>query len=421
LRNGSYRQRLVAVLLQMAMLLAVADSTAQTSSTAGVAFESRYLTMRIVPGWRTNAAERPAELQLVKGKYVLAIDPVFGHASGITGGRFDEIIGGMSIDAVMSNVDRPAGGWECAEPEKLTVSMQVSLIILYTDRSKSQSGSACNFPSSGLPVWFGSYSSGEADETEYSITLLYDTSDVNALPLKGSSELVNIFDEVATMLRTLRFKAPIAITSIEPDSAPPGATVTILGSGLDLATDVHFGETEADYVTPKPIIAADGTSLTFRVPPSIEAISGLPIVVNEANVNNCPVPSGAPEGLVRGAPNFCSIATPPGDYQISVIAPGINVPPVALNVTPMSPGPVSISLVYPSYVISPGYTITVIGNGFTPTGNTVRVGASIVDNLTSSDEKTIVFRAPVPAGINPYELSVSNANGQSNPMILEYR
>jgi hypothetical protein len=67
----------------------------------------------------------------------------------------------------MADVDQPAGGWECSQSpaEELRVSTDVSLITLYTDSSKSQTG--CKFPSSGLSVWFGSYFSGVASELKH--------------------------------------------------------------------------------------------------------------------------------------------------------------------------------------------------------------------------------------------------------------
>ena len=78
-------------------------------------FENQYLKIRISPGW-TVAASEDQVLNLVRGKYLLSIDPIFTHASGIIGGRFAEYASEkQSIKAVMANVDQPAGGFECAE------------------------------------------------------------------------------------------------------------------------------------------------------------------------------------------------------------------------------------------------------------------------------------------------------------------
>ena len=62
----------------------------------------------------------------------------------------------------------------------------MSLSNLYTDRSKSENG--CTFPASGQSVWFGSIFCGEGSESEYAITLGYDTDNVNELPAKGSAD-----------------------------------------------------------------------------------------------------------------------------------------------------------------------------------------------------------------------------------------
>jgi len=79
------------------------------ASTRPNQFENQYLKIQILPGW-TVAPSTDQTLNLIEGKYLLSINPIFVHASGIIGGRFGE-----SIDAVMANVDQPAGGFECAQ------------------------------------------------------------------------------------------------------------------------------------------------------------------------------------------------------------------------------------------------------------------------------------------------------------------
>lgn len=86
-----------------------------------------------------------------------------------------------------------------------------------------------------------------------------------------------------------------------------------------------------------------------------------------------------------------------------------------------------MSLLYPNYLVSEGDTITVRGSGFTSTGNTIKIGSTVVTNLSSPDGKTITFQAPGPAGssfipgIRIYHASLSNANGQSNSISFDYR
>ena len=405
----------------------------QPSASPGRRFENQYLTITIAGGW-TIGPSVDQKLNLIHGKYLLSINPVFLHASGITGGRFSEIVAGMpSVDAVTGQVDQPASGIECAQSDQTIVTKAIWLRNLYTDSSKTENG--CVFPSSGSPVWFGSYFSGEGNESEYTITLTCSTADVNSLPKKGGPELKKVFDEVVAMLKTLHLKPPIVISRVSPQSAPPGATVTIYGSGLNLINEtevVSFSDFPNNPM-PAPVIATDGKSLTFQVPASLNTISCragyievkedcVPVPLNHVNLNDCPPNSD-------GSTNFCGIPMPPATYQISVTAEGTGVSsnPVRFTITAPKVNPVSISLMYPNYLVSEGNTITVRGSGFTSSGNTVQIGSAVVNNISSLDGKTITFHAPSPAGssfilgIQIYEASVSNANGESNPISFDYR
>jgi IPT/TIG domain-containing protein len=398
-------------------------------------FASQYLRIQILPGW-TVATSADQTLNLIQGKYLLSINPIFVHASGGIGGRFSEVVSGkQSIDAVMRNVDQPAGGFECAQmpPDEMVVTKALSLYNLYTDRSKVNNG--CVFPSSGRPVWFGSMFGGEGSESDYAITLSYSTKDVNDLPKKGSLELKHVFADVVEMLKSLQLKPPIAVSKIYLQSTHPGATVTIYGSGfnvLNQSAEVRFNEFPNNPM-PAPIVAVDGKSLTFQVPTSINTISCearqidvnewcVPIPANHVDVDDCP-------SKADGSTNFCGRPLPPATYQVSVTLEGwgIGSNPVSLTVTAANPNPVSISLLYPNYGVSEGDTIIVRGRGFTSSGNAVRIGSAIVENLSSSDGKRITFQAPAPAGssfiqnIRIYNASVSNANGQSNAISFWYR
>jgi hypothetical protein len=196
-------------------------------------FESPYVTMTVVPGW---AVTPPVDqrVEVTYGKYVLTINPIFTHASGAPCGRFPELGGMRSVQAVMANVDQPAGGFECSQSssQPTIINKDISLSNLYTDRSKSDNG--CTFPASGHPVWFGSVFCGEGSESEYAITLAYDTDNVNELSARDSAELKSIFIDVVKMLKTLNLKPPILISRIAPDSAPVETTVTVYGSGFNV-------------------------------------------------------------------------------------------------------------------------------------------------------------------------------------------
>jgi hypothetical protein len=183
---------------------------------------------------------------------------------------------------------------------------------------------------------------------------------------------------------------------------------------------------------PPPAIAADGKSLTFKIPNSINTVSCqssrvliggfcLPTPPDHVNINDCPQSSD-------GSPNFCGIPLSPGTYKISVQAEGSGVSSnsASLIVSPTRT-PVAITLLYPNSFVTSGNTITVHGVGFTPTGNTVKIGSSVVENIQSPDRDTITFQAPIPSGNSfdygnrVYQASVSNSNGESNSISVDYR
>ena len=416
------------------ILLAAAGVLAgQTLTPARRRFDNEYLSMTILRGWTVDSSAYPT-LNVVRGKYWLAINPLFTHASPVEGGRFNEIVEQMpSVDAVMLNVDRPASGGDCAlsSSAALRITKSISLGNLYTDSSKT--GKGCVFPSNGGSVWFGSFSVGEAPESEYTIKLSYNTDNVNSLPRKGSAQLTQVFTEVLAMLKTLHFKRPVVISGISPHAAPPGATVTIYGRGFNLAGETA-GLTFADLpdiTMPDAVVALDGKSLTFQVPASVATVSCqegrisiggfcLPVPAHHVDINDCPRKSD-------GGANFCGVPVPPGTYQISVGAGGVSGDSVRFTIAAPKPGPVSISLMYPTSFVSTGDTITVRGRGFTASGNSVRIGSAVVSNISSLDGKTITFLAPVPEGsafipsTRIYQALVFNADGESNSILFQYR
>jgi hypothetical protein len=82
-------------------------------------FENPYLSLQILPGWTIAPLHQHAGdcciLTITNGRYVLSINPVFTHASGISGGCFSEILRDQpSVQAVMGDVDLPAGALSAA-------------------------------------------------------------------------------------------------------------------------------------------------------------------------------------------------------------------------------------------------------------------------------------------------------------------
>ncbi len=404
----------------------VNDSVA--SPRMGRIFSNQFLSLTILPGWTARSIDQT--LELIHGKYTLSINPMFVHASGVTGGRFSEIVAEMpSVTAVMRNVDQPAGGWECSQTDRMLVTSSISLLNLYTDKSKT--GSGCTFPSDPQPAWFGSLFSGSAPESDYTITLTYDTADVNTLPKRNSAELKSIFSDVVAMLKRLELEPPILITKVDPEAAPPGATVTVHGKGFRIGSyslTLMFREFPNNPM-PRPTIAPDGKSLTFVVPTSIDTIGCRPGYV-DVNENCVPMPANHVD--INDCPNFarfCGVPILSGIYHVmlDLASTGVRSNSVAFTVAPLPPTPVSILLLYPNNFVLAGDKITVRGSGFTPTDNTVQIGSAIVSNISSADGKTITFQAPMPTGesflpgIQIYQAFVSNANGKSNSIALGYR
>ena len=64
------------------------------------AFENQNFTMALLPGWTVALTDQQAPektgdfcvVDFIYGNYLLSINPVFTHASGVTGGRMNEIL-----------------------------------------------------------------------------------------------------------------------------------------------------------------------------------------------------------------------------------------------------------------------------------------------------------------------------------------
>jgi hypothetical protein len=399
-------------------------------------FENPYLSLQILPVWTIAPPNQHAgdccTLTITNGRYVLAINPLFEHASGISGGRFSEILRDQpSVQAVMGDVDLPAGGFECSvsSTPDIRVNSEITLGNLYTDPTKAKGNQyGCRFPVKPSPVWFASFSTGEGPETDYSITLTYDSADINALPRKGSPELAHVLDQVVRMLRTLVLKPPIVITKIAPTSGPPGATVTVDGKGFALPRHrarAVFKEfpNSASLVTQ---VAPDGKSLHFVVPDSITTIACPPGEI-DVNENCVAIPPGHIDvnDCLPNPHKSCSIPIPPATYHLKVEQESASIWSSAIPFTVLAPPPsaVSLLLLYPAYYVQLGDFVTLRGKGFTPTGNTVHVGSLLVPNLASANDS---IRFPVPDAAVPHSsptfpVFVSNAKGVSNALALAYR
>jgi len=240
--------------------------------------------------------------------------------------------------------------------------------------------------------------------------------------------------DVDRMMKSCELKPPIVISSVEPQSALLGATVTLRGSGFDLQNYNLRPEftTYPNLEMLRVKVSPDGSSMTFEVPTSRTKITCKRVGLVNIGENCVPPPPNYVEDCPRVSDrevNFCGVPFPPGTYSIQVRGTMVRSNEVLLTITAPNPTPVSISSLYPNGG-SPGETITVRGKGFTPTGNTVKVGGSLVPNVPSPDGETLTFQAPAPSGAElvtsgaylhaSVQASVENAKGKSNSIAFEY-
>lgn len=398
-------------------------------------FENQYVRMTVLPGWRIDASSSPPLVRLTQGKYVLTIDPIFVHSRAF--GYLEDIASRLpSVEAVMAEVDEP---WStsCAQPKKMIPTSSIQLWPLYTDDTKSNIDYGCKFPSDGKPAWFGSYFLGEGPESEYIIALAYDSNNVNALPKKGAPELTQVLSDVDRMMKTCELNPPIVISGIEPQSARRGARVTLRGSGFDLKNFNLRPEfsTFRDLSITTIAVAGDGKSMIVEIPASmtIESCDRPGYVYTGGNC----VPASPNNTYIECPrvndrhPTFCGVPFPAGVYPVEVVGSMVRSNEFSLTVTAPPPTPVFISLLYPNYGVIPGDTIRVQGKGFTRTSNTVKIGSAavvdeVIDDVPSSDGTTLSFAAPDPPNgnltpvVQYYDVRISNANGESNPIIFRY-
>ena len=112
-----------------------------------------------------------------------------------------------------------------------------------------------------------------------------------------------------------------------------------------------------------------------------------------------------------------------GTYTLSVIASYTpldctwNANLTLTAIAPAAPNPPHIDSLIPSSAI-PGAQVIVQGSNFTPTGNDVKSGSTMIaSGLTAAGGNTIIFTVPnVPAG--QYPITISNQNGTSNEVVF---
>lgn len=177
-------------------------------------FVNSHFEIKLQPGWVAKG-QPTGVVNITKGDYILYINPRFKQTSGIEGARLDEIItGSPSGDLVtlfhpavecsntLNQFENVSGGWK--------------RYSLYTNSGSNST--FCRRPTDGKTHWYFSfYVRGEPYVTyidnnhqeygSYVITLSVKRNKVNSLPVKDSTELLTIFEDVNMMLESLKVKS----------------------------------------------------------------------------------------------------------------------------------------------------------------------------------------------------------------------
>ncbi len=210
------------------------------------------------------------------------------------------------------------------------------------------------------------------------------------------------------------------INSISPSIGTVGTMVTINGSGFAVTGNkIKFGNLGSESNPVYSVNSTSGMSLSFKVP--------------ESNYYSCWNPVSGPQC------NVPAVMTAPGNYEVSVINTNGESNKVTFTViSETQKNSPKITVLSPSSGLV-NSQVTIIGEGFMPTGNKIKFGNLGSENnreyiLNSQNGTSISFKVPVsnyyscwnpisgpqcsvPATLTVpgvYEVSVINANGESN-------
>lgn len=203
------------------------------------------------------------------------------------------------------------------------------------------------------------------------------------------------------------------LTSLSVTTAPPGAPVTVYGTGFEPTNTVYVGGT-----TLSNIQSPDGSQLTFTVPGNANGSVSVSVGNARGTSNALTLTTGInypTQPPYYPYPNPCLPGQ--GGYGYGLPGQGYNCPPT-------NTGTPTISYLLPNSG-AVGTSVTVYGTGFSATGNTVHFGNGIISNKQSFDGRSISFTVPSslsgygyqPIGLGTYDVSVTNSYGvTSNTM-----
>ncbi len=179
---------------------------------------------------------------------------------------------------------------------------------------------------------------------------------------------------------------PIVITNFRPANPAPGATVTANGTGFTPTNNtLTIGSSTLSALT-----SSDGLTLSFTLPVTVTP-GAYTVAVNNAS----------------GTSN---------KVKLTVVKPGL-------------PSP-SISSISPTGGKA-GTVVTITGDNFSPTGNTVNTGYDTLRGVSSPDGETLTITINPPfakqiavdsdvASTIDFWIYIENGSGRSEPVVFSY-
>ena len=191
------------------------------------------------------------------------------------------------------------------------------------------------------------------------------------------------------------------ITSFSSNSGNAGTSITINGSGFDVANNVVYFGTQAVYA-----YTNNGSSLIVNVPTNISGVVHVYVQNARGTSNNLPFTINTNYNNTNNYGNDYGCNSSYG-YG-SCCGFGSVCPLTASYLNPTSGGV--------------GTSVTVIGTGFSTTGNTVHFGVGVITGLTSPDGRSVSFTVPTQLSgygsqlvtLGQYPISVTNSSGATS-------
>ncbi|MBI4094046.1 IPT/TIG domain-containing protein, partial [Candidatus Kaiserbacteria bacterium] len=197
----------------------------------------------------------------------------------------------------------------------------------------------------------------------------------------------------------------VSISSLSTYSAYVGSSVTIHGSGFDTTgtNTVHIGGSTV-------VVASSGTAITFTVPSTPNGTYSVYVTNSRGTSNSLSLTVSQAQSVCNQTPWYQPWNWYGSQYQCGIFS--------NVNLNSITPNWASV-----------GTMITLKGNGFSPSNNTVYMGGSIVTASVSTNNGTeLTFTVPThlsgPYGSQPvvpghYPVRVVNATGaESNSLTL---